>query len=265
MDLQRFIRVAWRFKLLLAVGLALATSVAALSVVKIGSDGISYREPPVYTSAATLFVTQAGFPWGRAILDEMITVDPGKGVPPTTVPRFGDPGRYSGLAALYAELAKSDEVRVQALKGAGPGEYYTPTVAQTPGSSTSLPMIYMQGFGSSPQAAEAMANRSTKAFIDFIEREQRDNDIESGKKVEVTVTQSATPAEIFEARSFVRPIFMFLLVAVAFLALAFGLENLRPRPPRAQESAEDAWPDETLWPPDAVSPGEPQFSRSRAA
>jgi hypothetical protein len=256
MDLQRFISVAWRFKLLLAIGLVLATLLAVMSVAKIGSGGLSYRQPQVFTSASTLFVTQDGFPWGRAILDDVITIEPPGGGEPTVVPRFADPGRYSGLAALYAELAKGDAVRTQVMKNAGPGEHYTPVVAQTPGSSSSLPLIYMQGFGPSPEAAQRIANRASEVFQDYLEREQRQSRIDPTKRVEVTVTQRATRSEVFEGRSFVRPIFLFLLVMMAFLALAFGLENLHRS--RRAKAERESWDDEALWrPPDAQDAEQP--------
>jgi hypothetical protein len=243
MDLSRFLRVAWRFKLLLAIGLVLATMAAVLSVFQIGAGGLSYREPPVYTSASTLFVTQDGFPWGRAILDDVIKVENGT-ANPTVVPRFGDPGRYSGLAALYAELAKGDAVRKEALKGAPLGAYYEPIVAQTPGAAAALPLIYMQGFGASPAAARDMANRASAAVMDYLERQQSASDIDEGKRVEVTVTQEAEKAAVYQGRSFVRPIFLFMLVSLVFVALAFGLENLRPRrqPPRIARPEDGRWP-----------------------
>ena len=74
MDLGRFISVAWRFRGLLAAGLLIATlvSVSALARVSIsgGKPTLTYREEESWTSASTLFITQSGFPWGRAILDE---------------------------------------------------------------------------------------------------------------------------------------------------------------------------------------------------
>ena len=59
---------------------SLATLIAVLSFVRIGLDGgkptLAYRAARDWLSASTLFVTQEGFPWGRAILDEMIEVEP---------------------------------------------------------------------------------------------------------------------------------------------------------------------------------------------
>ena len=110
-----------------------------------------------------------------------------------------------------------------------PGERYESSVVKSVDSGSSLPMIYMKGYGPSAQAAVDMANRSAEAFRDFLRTEQRESDIPDEKRVEVVVTQRASGAEVFEARSYVRPIFLFLLIMMAVLALAFCLENLRPR------------------------------------
>ncbi len=236
MDLAVFIRVLWRFKLLLALGLVLATAIALLSVARVGlgSGGpeISYRTQQQWLSSSTIFVTQDGFPWGRAILDEMVRVET-PGQEPTYVPRFGDPGRYSGLAALYAELAKSDAVRQEVLLGSTPGQWYDAQVVQS-GQSGALPLIYMVGYGPTPAAAVDVANRATAAFSRFIEGEQSRNAIPADKRVEVVVTQEAAGAQVHQGRSPARPVFLFLLVFMFFVALSFVLENLRPRPRPAE-------------------------------
>ena len=231
MDLNLLLRVFGRFKFLLLAGVGLATAMAVLSVVRVdfsGSSPLQYRVHESWTSAATLFVTQEGFPWGRSILDEVIEIKPSKNATPSYVPRFGDAGRYSGLAVLYAELAKSDEVRRRVLAGAPPGTSYRPEAVRSSDGSAVLPLIYMQGFGSTPAAAEAIANRASDVFRQFLEREQVANRIPQEKRVELSINSRATPAELVSGRSFVRPIFVFLLVTGVFIAIAFALENLRP-------------------------------------
>ena len=74
-----------------------------------------------------------------------------------------------------------------------------------------------------------VAQRASKAFRNFLDREQAANGIPAEKRIKVVVTQKATSPELFEKRSIVRPIFLFLLINMGFLALAFALENLRPR------------------------------------
>jgi hypothetical protein len=268
MDLARFLQVIWRFKTLLVVGLVLASLVALMSFVRIGSNGVDYREQETWLTASTLLVTQDGFPWGRAILDDMIEADSGDAetAEPVLVPKFGDAGRYSGLAAIYAELIKGDAVQEDAMKGAQPGEYYESMLVQQPGSSAALPMIYVKGYGPTPESATDMARRASKAFIAYLMDEQERSGIPAGKRVKVTITQDATAPQIYEARSFVRPLMLFLLISMVFLALAFALENLRPRQQwaEADEAAFDKF-DETWWekPEPAPSP-EPEPTRRSA-
>ncbi|MBE2320233.1 hypothetical protein DVA67_029975 [Solirubrobacter sp. CPCC 204708] len=213
----------------------LATFVAVMSSARISVEGgkptLTYREQEVWASASTLLITQAGFPWGRAILDDMIQVDSGTD-DPILIPKYGDPGRYSGLAGLYAELAKSDEVQAEVMKNSKPGESVVPMVVQPPGTNSTLPLITMKGLGPTPESAMDVAMRSSKAFREFLDRQQAASNIPKDKRVEVVVTQKATNPELFEKRSMVRPIFLFLLINIGFLALAFALENLRPRSKR---------------------------------
>jgi hypothetical protein len=145
------------------------------------------------------------------------------------VPRFADPGRLSGLAVLYAELAKSDEVRRVFLRNAPRGASYEPVVVKSADGGSVLPLIYMKGFGPTPEIAKFSADSATAAFRRYLDEKQAAARIPLSKRVEVVVTNRATTPELFEPRSIVRPIFLFLLVVMAAIALAFVLENVRPR------------------------------------
>lgn len=59
MDLSLHLRVLWRFKIVLAVGLFVAVFLALLAGTKASAR--------TWKSEATLFVTQPGFPWGRTV------------------------------------------------------------------------------------------------------------------------------------------------------------------------------------------------------
>jgi hypothetical protein len=265
MDIARFVQVAWRFRLLLAAGLALASLTAVYSAFSISLSGgpkLSYKSQETWLSASSLLVTQAGFPWGRATLDETIVLPPAaEGEKSQVVPRFSDPGRFSGLAALYSQLAKADAVVSRVRKKSGPFEYYDADVVKATDGSTALPMIYIKGYGPSKAASEKVANVATEEFRKYLEEHQDENRIADDKRVEVVVTQRATDAVIFEKRSLVRPIMMFLLISMGFLALAFALENMRPRTPRASEAPGEWKPQAVPDAPRAVP--EPPVKRER--
>jgi hypothetical protein len=230
-DLALYFRVLWRFRVLVVLGVLIGTLLAMTSFARIGFDGpkptFSTRGDEVWLSASTLFVTQEGFPWGRTIFDETVKVA-GSGDEETVVPRFGDPGRYSGLATLYVELAKGDEVR-RAFRAKAPrGVTYQPEVVKSSDGGSVLPMIYMKGFGPTPRLAEAAANLAADEFRTYLASEQAQARIAKDRRVSVVVTSRAIPAELVEPRSIVRPIFLFLLALMGTIGLAFVLENLRP-------------------------------------
>ena len=90
MDLNLYFRVLRRFRVLVGVGFVLALVLAMLAFVRVGfSEGsldVTYRQSEVWASTSTVFVTQAGFPLGRATFDEVIPVEPTDGgtAPPTS-------------------------------------------------------------------------------------------------------------------------------------------------------------------------------------
>lgn len=260
MDLRRFIAVVWRFRLLLALGLLLAVVLAMMSMVRVVVDGgtpkVVHRQSNTWLSASTLLVTQSGFPWGRAILDETIKGSDGAGEP-GEIARFADPARYSGLAALYSRLAKADEVQAEVQRGSSTGQYYDTEVVKDANSQAVLPMIYIKGYGRTPQAAEDVANRASLVFRRYLRELQNESNILPEKRVVVSVTQKAGATELFDKRSSVRPIMLFLLVMLGFLALAFTLENLRPRQPRSEQG--------DLWEPHPADPIEVPKMDSAAA
>jgi hypothetical protein len=232
-DLAQYLRVLWRFRVVVVVGVILASLLALNSVARIQFDGGSPelipRQHEVWRSAATVFVTQEGFPWGRTIFDETVEIESAPGDEPVRTSRFADPGRLSGLAVLYAELAKSDAVRRAFLARAPRGATYEPSVVKSTDGGSVLPLIYMTGVGTTPRMAQHAANLSTAAFRRYLGTKQGEARIPDDKRIDLVVTRRASPPELVEPRSMVRPIFLFLLVMMASIAVAFVLENVRPR------------------------------------
>jgi hypothetical protein len=232
-DLGTYLRVAWRFRVLLASGLVLATVFALAAFIRIelsgGLPSVSYREDSVYSSRSTLLVTQKGFPWGRAILDDMVRIE-NEGGEPAMVPRFADGTRYSGLAALYAELAEGDAVAREVMKASQPGQTYSAEVAREEQTGAAMPLIHITGLGRSPEAARQVAQRAVDAFQDYLAAQQRESNISADRRIEVVVSARPTAATVFAPRSPVKPILLFLVVMSVFVAIAFALENLRPAP-----------------------------------
>jgi hypothetical protein len=230
MDLRLYFSVIWRFKLVVVVGLVLALSLAILSMVRITPNGFVYRQTELWSSTARLGVTQHGFPWGRLFAQEAgangtstPVEEPNKaGIP------IADPNRFKDLAIFYAEIATSDPVRRLMLKdGQIRGKIVaTPVVVQ---SNYTLPLIDLMAIASSPRGAIELAQRGSHALETYLRTQQQANDVPPTDSVVLQELLSPRKAKIFAPRSKTMPIVIFLAVMFGTIALAFLLENLRPR------------------------------------
>lgn len=226
MDFQLYARVLWRFRLIVAAGLVLAVGAAALSMVKVGSDGFSYREPELWASKARVGVTQYGFPWGRLFAQSAEPEPSNEGSSDIPV---ANPDRFNALAILYAELAASDPV-LQLMREEGPvrGEVAA-TALRDPESGVLLPLIDLTGLAPSPEEAVATAAAGVSALQTYLEEEQRSNGVPPADRVVLEVLAEPSEAEVFQPRSKTMPAVIFFAVMVATIGLVFLLENLRPR------------------------------------
>lgn len=233
MNLRLFVRVLRRFKVLVVAGLLGATVLSTLTLAQVKFDGVTprfeYRSEEHWQSRATLFVTQAGFPWGRSVLDEVIPVSPeGNG---GYVPRYSDVNRLQTLAQLYAQLAMGDAVRALVHRNGPLDGTYDAAPVNSRDGSTFLPLIWISGFSSTPAGAKATARRVTEAFVVYLRRTQQINKIPAEKRVDIQVVEKPRKAVLLEGRRLARPIFLFVLLMSAVLTLAFILDNLRPPMP----------------------------------
>lgn len=235
MDFQLYARVLWRFRLLVVCGLLLATTLALLSVVRVSSDGLKYRQTELWKSSTRLIVTQQGFPWGRLLAeDPSLSADAARslGIP------LADPNRLNNLTILYAELATADPVR-RLMRRDGPigGKISATPVVVQDGRYT-LPLIDVTAIATTPRASMRLAVRSAKAFEQYLTEQQTINDVPKDDRVVVQQVQLPRRAEIFRPRSKTMPIVIFLAVMFATVGLAFLLENVRPPQRRPGEPVE---------------------------
>jgi hypothetical protein len=220
MDLPLYLRVLWRFKLLVVIGLSLAVGLAFLSAVKVNMQGpkhFQYRQGLLWADDVTLLVAPQGFPWGAQ--------------------SFGisaDPQKYASLATIYANLATSDEVKQIVLRD-GPVDFFkepmlaafVPYSTQN-SSSPPLPLITLEAQAATLERVIELAKRETKAFLQFLTTQQATNKIPDKQRVLVRVIKG-DQVRLLKKRSKTTPIMIFMLVSMATLGLAFLLENLRPR------------------------------------
>lgn len=232
MDLNLYLRVIWRFRYLVVVGVVFAAVLAGLAMYKVsfhgGSPKLSYRDQQTYSSNAVLLVTQQGFPEGRTVLPYSVANVGGQ---QTAVPSFADPGRFTDLALFYSTLAQSDAVfeLAHARNPRLSGSWTASPVTLGGGSRvTALPLFQITGSAHSPRGAVQMARAGTTAFITYLAKQQAAARVPVKDRILVNVVNEPQGAVLTVARKKTIPIVVFLTVLVAALGLAFILENLRP-------------------------------------
>ena len=232
MDIKLHARVLWRFKLILFVGLLLATGLAFLSYARVDLKNgvhVSYRQDQKFISYSQMLITQDGFPEGRSVLDGSGTTV--GSAAKRNAPSFADPSRFTTLALQYAKLVDTDPLR-RIRRQFGP-LYGLVIAAAVPATSDAngdvIPVLSVAGIAKSPAAAERLSSQSVQAFEIWLRHQQNEANVPAGDRVLAETISNASPAKVYAARSSALPIIVFLAVMVTFSALAFVLENLRPR------------------------------------
>jgi hypothetical protein len=228
MDLALYAQIFRRRWRLFTSGLILAILLSLLAYVRVGSDGIHYREQETWQTNAITFVTQEGFPWGRAY-EQYLSGNPGKGVPPVPL---GDNSRLSYLAMLYAQLANGDIVQNSIFHGPPDSSRSVVASAVVPASAPSgtvLPLLQLQATAPTKREAVDLAHRATRAFTSYLVHRQQAAAIGPGERVVVQPLSSGDDAKRISGRGKTVPILIFLAVMVGVAGLLFVLENVRPK------------------------------------
>ena len=226
MDFRLYADVVSRHRKLVISGLVLAFSLAFLMMVRVGPEGIAYRQSQEWSSTSRLGVTQQGFPWGRLFAQGASTLTPAEQAKRLGIP-VTDPNRFKDLAFLYAELAASDPVRRLMLRS-GPieGEVVAKPVISDYGIT--LPLIDVTAIAKTHDEATALARRASSALALYVEQQQRSNRVPASDRVIIQRLLRADEATLVKPRPKSIPIVVFLVVMAGTIGLAFLLENLRP-------------------------------------
>jgi hypothetical protein len=221
MDIALYARVLLRHKLVLVTGIVLAVVLAAYSQYRIGFDGyrptFEPRKAEVWQSQANVFLAPLV---NRRVDGEVVTVL-----------EFENPGRFTGLVGLYSQLATSDEVESRIDRGGPPFGVFlaSPVLDNAGGLRNPLPIIALFGRSSSPPDARAVLRRGVTAFISYIGEQQEAAGIPQSRRVELRVLTAPNAAVLVEGPKKTLPVVVFLSVLIAFIALAFILENASRR------------------------------------
>ncbi len=231
MDVLLLSRVLWRFKFVVLGGFVLAVALAVLTVVKVdtaaGAPFIAKRTAPLYSSSATLLITQSGFPWGSAV--QSYTNSPSAGPVAT-----GDLTRLTALANLYVQLANSDIIRTLVAKKAPStlGLVASQNYSISPSFySTALPIVTLTATSRTGAHAVADAQASANVLKTYLRQQQNAAGIDASKRVVVQELQAPKKAVVVNTTKKTLPAVVFLTIMLAVLGLVFVLENMRPRVP----------------------------------
>jgi hypothetical protein len=222
MDLALHLRVLSRHRVLLVAGLTLAVLLALLSFVRIGPDGVSYRQGEKWKSVTRLTVAQGGKPFAPAT----------SAVSPTT------------FAILASQFSASDAVKRLVRKdGRIEGEVTTDTVWSE--ATGFLPFIDLAGIAGTPADAQALARRGAKALSTFVEQQQASSGVRRDRRMLLeVVTQSGAPT-VAEGRSKATPMLILLAIASITFGGIYVLENVRgSRQHQAERPLGDLEPNE---------------------
>lgn len=212
MDLNLFLRVVQRFKIVVIVGFLLATLLAVFSYARISPKGLTYRQPKEWASHDQLLVTQPGFPLGQA----------------TTGPGLQAPGNLATQAVIYSSLAQSGAIRAMMLQH-GPVPGVIQANAEMTADNGVLPIIDIAGVATTPKAADETLRRGTAALREYLVKQQTANGISQRNRIILDSLAAVGAPTLMKSPSITRPIFVFVAVMLAVIGLAFILENLRPR------------------------------------
>lgn len=232
MDFKLFLGVVNRYKRIVIVGAVLAV---VLSVLSYGTPGLKGGKPTivprgaeVWQGNAELLISQAGFPYGRAVAQ----VTPGKGtaVPSQTI---GDYNYMASLSSVYAAVANGNAVQRQVAAEAGvplcslivhaPPSCGSIVAAEVADLNTGAPLPLLTLTSSAPTAAEAakLATTSTSVLRNAISQQQVAASTPVDQRVELQTVKTGTPATLSKGHSKSIPILVLFAVMSASIALAF--------------------------------------------
>ena len=226
MDLSAHLQVLSRHRVLIAIGLTVATMAALLSYVSIGPTGVHFRANVKWQSTTRLFGTTNG---ALAPSTNVAQIDP------------------TGLVAVVAEFVNSDNVKayVKRTTGVDLGEEKAFGLEALPAvdlNGSFLPFIDVTGVGPNPDAARRLARRGAQGMERYMAQRQAAGHVPRNRQVVFQVVSEPTTPKVREGRPKGPTMFIFLAISFLAVATAYVRENFRGErsatgPARAQNEA----------------------------
>jgi hypothetical protein len=235
MNLERHLRVLWRYKLVVAVGCIIAIALAILASFQVGPGGIERRGTQTWSSTSQVLVTQKGFPWGRVTLPAA-TTQPGADAGAATTNngtdgkdhiQYADPNRFVNLALLYSVISYSDQVRSKLPGHPRPDQIQAMLLDPTNSGQSYLPIISLTTTATTPKQAMSLNDAVFGGLRDELASQQKANNIADTERV--LLSQLSKPANpvLVQGYSLTSSMLAFILCIVATLAIVHILEGLR--------------------------------------
>jgi hypothetical protein len=252
MDFKLFLAVVKRYKRVVISGAVLGVVLAVLAYgtpgLKGGKPAIIPRGSEVWQGNAVVLISQAGFPYDRAVQQ----IIPGKGIsiPAQTI---GDLSYMSNLSSVYAAMANSDAVEHQVATEAHVPVCAVTTTSTAPpaadpkgtcgsvvasslqqqGTGSPLPLITLTS--SAPTASEAakLATTTIAVLRSRVTQEQAAAGTPLEQRVQLQTVNSGTPATLAQGHSTSMSILVLFAVMSASIALAFIRNNHSADPVRS--------------------------------
>lgn len=212
------------------IGFVLAVGLTFLALYRVDYKHhfrLAPRRASTYQSSATLWVTQAGFPWGRTVTQYL----PGDSATAKPSVPVADADRLATLTALYAQLAVSKSIRA-GIPGVEQGTTkmsVTPVPAPPYVNPAILPLLTVTVIAPTPAGAVRLTNLAALRFRNWLVEQQAAAGIPPAQRVAVELVDPAQKALLAGHRSKTLPAVIFLGLMAATFGFIFVRENLNPR------------------------------------
>lgn len=240
MQLERHLLVLWRFRAVVAGGVALGILLAVLAAYQVRWDGgvlpsLAARGEEQWSAGSRLLVTQQGFPEGRVTLpgltseqspDQQQTngTDDKQGI------QYADPARFASLAALYSSYARSDLVRSRIAEHPEPDQIQAVPLDLNGSGDQFLPIVEITTTDTTERGAQRLNDHTLKALRGLLSEEQARANIPADSRVRLD-TLNEPRTQLLSGHSYTGSILAFFLCVLAAVALAHILESLLPPAP----------------------------------
>ncbi len=214
MDLQLFLNVVWRSKWLVAFGTLIAITLAVLTY---------GRSTEVWQGQSQLLITQASFPYGRAV--QQYAIGSAKANIPA-VP-IGEASYMSALAPVYSALANGDAVQGQLRQQLHVTDSVKAENVINSTIGTNLPLVNLTATAPTRDRAATLVERAALILRTYVNQQQTAAQISPSQRVQLLILQSGANAQLVKGHKLSVAILVFLAVLTGVLTLVFVRENLR--------------------------------------